>query len=77
MTGATSAAHQLARRNRMLIAIGLVWLWWALVPPTDAIELAVCLTVALVIHRLLAPDATKRRRSTSLRSSLTQIFGAP
>jgi len=48
MTGATSAAHQLARRYRMLIAISLVWLWWALVPPTDAIELAVCLTVALV-----------------------------
>ena len=41
MTRATSAAHQLARRYRWLIAISLVWLWWALVPPTDAIELAV------------------------------------
>ena len=55
MTRATSAAHQLARRHRLLIAISLVWLWWALVPPTDAIELAVGLTVVLVIHRMLAP----------------------
>ena len=58
MTRATSAAHQLARRYRLLIAISLVWLWWALVPPTDAIELAVGLTVVLVIHRMLAPEAT-------------------
>ena len=55
MTRATSAAHQLARRYRWLIAISLVWLWWALAPPTDAAELAIGLTVALVIHRTLAP----------------------
>ena len=58
MTRAIPAAHQLARRYRMLIAISLVWLWWALVPPTDAIEMAICLTVVLVIHRMLAPEST-------------------
>ena len=40
MTRAASAADQLACRYRWLISISLVWLWWALVPPTDAAELA-------------------------------------
>jgi hypothetical protein len=77
MTRARSAAHQFARRYRLPIAISLVWLWWALAPPTDAIELAVCPAAALVIHRMLAPDATKRRRSTKSRKrwALMMVVG--
>src|SRR6476619_5869948 len=68
MTRATSAAaHQLARRHRLLIAITLLWLWWALAPPTDAIELAVGLTAVLVTLRMLAPESTTPTRSTRSR----------
>ena len=72
MTRATSAAHQLARRHRLLIAISLVWLWWALVPPTDAIELAVGLTVVLVDP----PNAGPRGDQTAAQHQVEETVGA-
>jgi hypothetical protein len=75
---ANSAAHQLARRYRWLIAIVLVWLSWALVPPTNAVELASGLAVVLVIHRMLAaPKATtpRRRLRSRKRWALMMVVG--